>query len=146
MDAQLIKAAGAGLGTGKQKMSKEDLRVYLNMMILLLILYLFYLRVFCVWFMLLDEKMIIDILCNRTKSQMDAIDNCLRKRHNVTLQDYITSELSGNLSKFLSYSQMTNAEFDALMIHEAFSGFGSDKRMVIMIVCSRDYERLKAAK
>ena len=54
--------------------------------------------------------------------------------------------MGGNLELFLTYCQLAENEFDALLLKEAFSGLGCDKTVVLEIICTRSYERLHAAK
>eukprot|EP00604_Paraphysomonas_vestita_P002730 CAMPEP_0174818444 /NCGR_PEP_ID=MMETSP1107-20130205/1112_1 /TAXON_ID=36770 /ORGANISM="Paraphysomonas vestita, Strain GFlagA" /LENGTH=757 /DNA_ID=CAMNT_0016030273 /DNA_START=360 /DNA_END=2633 /DNA_ORIENTATION=+ len=93
-----------------------------------------------------DERLVVQILCARTKDQLDAIDQVFLSKHNRTLKQYIKKEMGGNLELFLTYCQLAEDEFDALMLKEAFSGFGSDKNVILEIICTRSYERLQAAK
>ena len=72
-----------------------------------------------------DERMVVSILCTRTKAQIDRIDLIFRQRYfllflidlnslydhkyiryNQTLKEYIEREMGGNLKVFLSYTQM----------------------------------------
>lgn len=93
-----------------------------------------------------DERLVVQILCARTKEQLDAIDQIFLNKHNRTLKQYIQKEMGGNLELFLTYCQLAEDEFDALMLKEAFSGFGCDKSVILEIICTRSYERLNAAK
>lgn len=93
-----------------------------------------------------DERLVVQILCARTKEQLDAIDQIFIKKHNKTLKDYIKKEMGGNLEKFLIYAQLAEEEFDALLLKEAFSGFGCDKTLILEIICTRSYDRLHATK
>lgn len=90
--------------------------------------------------------MVVQILCARTKDQMDRIDNIYREKHGRTLKEYINREMGGNLARFLSYMQMSEAEFDAHTLKDAFSGIGCDKKVVLEVLCTRPFERLLAAK
>jgi hypothetical protein len=93
-----------------------------------------------------DERLVVQILCARTKDQLDSIDQIFIKRHNRTLKDYIQREMGGNLELFLTYCQLAEDEFDALMLKKAFSGLGCDKTLVLEIICTRPFERLQATK
>ncbi len=90
-----------------------------------------------------DERLVASILCARSKAQLDNIDQLYRVRYNRTLKEYIERELGGNLEKFLSYTQMTEPEFDSYILNKAFSGIGSDKEVIIEVFCTRPYERLR---
>lgn len=93
-----------------------------------------------------DESVVISILCARTKAQLDAIDLIYRERYHQSLKDFISSELSGDLGELLSYTQLSEVEFDAAILHKAFTGIGCDKELVIEVACTRSAARLQAAK
>jgi hypothetical protein len=93
-----------------------------------------------------DDKLVIDVLCSRTKGQLDTIDLVYRKQYNKSLSEYISSAMSGNLKRFLQYMQMYDSEFDIVVLKKAFDGIGCDKQVVVEVVCTRPYERLKKSK
>jgi len=94
-----------------------------------------------------DDKLVIDVLCSRTKTQLDAIDLAYRaKYNNKTLAEYISSSTSGNLKRFLQYMQMYDSEFDIVVLKKAFDGIGCDKQVVVEVLCTRSYDRLKKSK
>jgi annexin A7/11 len=93
-----------------------------------------------------DERLVCDVLCNRTKSQMDAIDLIYRDKHKRTLKEYIEREMGGNLETFFTYMQMSEQEFDSYILHKAFTGFGTNEAAIIEIVCTQSYARLAAAR
>lgn len=57
-----------------------------------------------------DERMVVSVLCSRTKAQIDRIDNIFRQRYKRTLKEYIEREMGGNLKTFLSYTQMAEVK------------------------------------
>ena len=77
---------------------------------------------------------------------MEIIDQLYRQAHGVTLKEYCDKEMGGNLSKFLKYLQMDEAEFDSYILRKAMEGFGTNEGMIIETVCSRSYTRLSAAR
>jgi hypothetical protein len=93
-----------------------------------------------------DEKLVIDVLCSRTKTQLDAIDLVYRAKYNKTLAEYISSSTSGNLKRFLQYMQMYDSEFDIVVLKKAFDGIGCDKQVIVEVLCTRSWERLKKSK
>lgn len=93
-----------------------------------------------------DERMVVSILCTRTKDQIERIDLAFRQKHNRTLKDYIQREMGGNLQTFLTYTQMAEEEFDALQLYEAFKGIGCNKAIVVEILTTRSWPRLQAAR
>lgn len=94
-----------------------------------------------------NNRSVIEILCCRTKSEMEDIDFIYRSRFQKSLYDFISSEISGDeLSQFLTYMQMSESELDAFLLRKAFSGMGCDTNAVIEIMCTRDFARLQGAK
>jgi hypothetical protein len=93
----------------------------------------------------IDERAIIDILCTRNKDHLDAIDVFMRRENNQTLKEFIESEISGDLGKFLGYTQMTTDEFDGYLLNKAFSGISCDQDLIIELMTTRSYNRLREA-
>ena len=93
-----------------------------------------------------DERAVVNIMCCRTKDQLESIDMLYRQRYGRTLQEYCERELSGDLREFLVYTQMDEDECDAHLLRSAFSGMGCDKNLVVEIVVGRSSPRLAAAR
>lgn len=93
-----------------------------------------------------DERLVVSTLCSRTKSQLDAVDLKMRAKYNRTLREYIEKEMGGNLAEFLTFMQYGEAEFDAHLLKNAFSGLGCEKDLVVEVLCTRSYKRLLAAR
>jgi hypothetical protein len=93
-----------------------------------------------------DERLVVSILCSRTKAQLDAIDLIYRERFHQTLREYIEKEMGGDLSEMLSYTQMKEDELDAFLLRKAFQGVGCNKELVVEIVCTRSAARLQNAR
>ena len=88
----------------------------------------------------------VQILCARSKSQLEAIDVAYRRDYKTTLVQYIEKEMGGNLSRFLLYTQMLEPEFDSFLIDRAVSGIGCDKDSIVEILTTRPFERIQAAR
>lgn len=93
-----------------------------------------------------DERMVVSILCTRTKAQLDAVDLMYRERYGCSLRQYCEDELSGDLEEFLVYTQMEEDECDAHMLREAFEGIGCNENIVVEVCVGRTSERLAAAR
>ncbi len=93
-----------------------------------------------------DERLVVQILCARTKEQLDGIDQVMLVKHNRSLKPYIEKEMGGDLERFLTYCQLSEEEFDAALLKKAFSGLGCDKSLVLEVICTRPYQRLLAAR
>lgn len=92
-----------------------------------------------------DIPTVVQILCRRTKSQLDAIDLKYREKYdNKTLRDFCRTSLSGDLEQFAIYAQMGEAEFDSHIMLTAFAGMGCNKANVVEILTTRHYGRIQA--
>jgi hypothetical protein len=89
---------------------------------------------------------LISVLCARSKADLKQVDLYYRETHNCSLKDLINKETSGDLAKFLSYTQMKQEDFDAYVLKRACDGLGTNERVIMEVVCSRSYDRLIAAK
>jgi hypothetical protein len=91
-----------------------------------------------------DTSTVVQILCRRTKSQLEAIDLKYREMYDgTTLHDFCKSSLSGDFEQFAVYTQMSEAEFDTHIMLKAFSGMGCNKAKVIEILTTRHYGRIQ---
>jgi annexin A7/11 len=93
-----------------------------------------------------DERMVVNIMCSRTKAQLDAVDMIYRERYHRSLREYCERELSGDIEEFLVYTQMDEDEADAHMIHKAFSGIGHNSKVVLEVFIGRTSKRLQDAR
>jgi hypothetical protein len=82
-----------------------------------------------------DVGLIIDVMCSKTKSELDAVDLAYRRMFdNKTLKGFVDGALGGDLAEFLGYMQMEEEEFDSYVLHKAFKGMGCDKDVVRLVV------------
>lgn len=93
-----------------------------------------------------DERLVVDCLCPRTKSQLRRIDLIYREKYGKSLAEYLESAVGGNLRKFLTYCQMDDSEFDVVVLKKAFDGIGCDKKILVEVICSRPAGRLLQSK
>lgn len=92
-----------------------------------------------------NERDVIQVICHRTKDQLDLVDDLFRAKGS-SLKQFIVDELDGNLEDFLEYTQMEEDEFDAIMLYEAFKGLGCDEKAVVEVLTTRSFKRLHNAK
>ena len=90
--------------------------------------------------------MVVNVLCKRTKSQLDAIDMAFREKYNCTLREYVKKEMGSSLAQFLVYIQMSEAEFDCHIMEKAFAGLGCDSHVLVEMLTTRSWRRLQAAR
>jgi hypothetical protein len=87
-----------------------------------------------------DDALLINVLCNRTKDQIKAIDEAYRNLSlnsgRRTLRACIKDECSGNYGNFLQYLTQSRGSFLAEQLRQAMDGIGCDKKIVNEIFCS----------
>jgi annexin A13 len=82
-----------------------------------------------------DDDLLISLLCQRTKSQIQAIARSYQQVYNKPLKQVIENECGGNYKKFLLYLCDTRGEFLSNQIRSAMSGLGCDKSLVNELIC-----------
>ncbi|CBN78900.1 conserved unknown protein [Ectocarpus siliculosus] len=92
-----------------------------------------------------NEGRVIGIICTRTKSQVERIDEMYRTMYGMTLREQLEKDLSGDLKTFMVYTQMETQEFDALLMKKAMAGIGTDEDIMIMLLTTRDNAAIAAA-
>jgi hypothetical protein len=95
---------------------------------------------------MVDERMLVSILCRRTKAQLESIDQVYRAAFDTTLKAYVENSTGGNLEDFLVFTQMSEAEFDSYCLFKAFEGIGCNKKIVTEILTTRSFSRIQAAR
>lgn len=82
-----------------------------------------------------DDDLLISILCQRTKSQIQNISNYSDKLYSNTLKEIINNECSGNYKKFLLFLCETRGEYLYGQLKDAMGGLGCDKSLVNELLC-----------
>lgn len=82
-----------------------------------------------------NDDLLISILCQRTKSQIQAIARSYEQVYNKPLKKVIASECGGNYKQFLLFLCETRGEYLCHQIRAAMSGLGCDKSLVNELVC-----------
>ena len=96
---------------------------------------------------MVDERLVVSILCARSKSDLKQVDLVYREKHGGrSLKEYIQREMGGDLARFLSYTQMREEDFDAFILKKACDGLGTNERVIMEVVCTRSFDRLMSAK
>jgi annexin A7/11 len=78
-----------------------------------------------------DEKVLIHIICNRSRQQLAAIEIAFKARFGKDLKKEIKSEVSGNFKKVLVYRFKTQFELKRRGIMKAVKGMGTNERRLI---------------
>ncbi|XP_040296297.1 annexin A6 [Bufo bufo] len=91
-----------------------------------------------------DEDTIIDILTKRSNNQRQAIKQAFKSHFGRDLMADLKSELSGTLAKLILGLMMTPAQFDAKQINKAIVGAGTDEKVLIEILATRNNQEIQA--
>ncbi|XP_046452272.1 annexin B9-like [Daphnia pulex] len=95
-----------------------------------------------------DEKVLISILCHRTRDQRVSINHAYKAGYGKDLESAIKSELGGCFENLMVALCLPLAEFMAREVHHAISGIGTNEGTLIEILCSgtnQDIREMNAA-
>lgn len=90
-----------------------------------------------------DEKLIIEVMGNRSNSQRLKIKDIFKTLYGRDLVEDLKSETSGNFQKLLTALLLGPVEFDCIEIRKAIQGLGTDNSTLIEILTSRSNKRIK---
>lgn len=93
-----------------------------------------------------DDSLLISILTQRTKSQIQSINKYYHDSYKLPLKESIIDECNGNYKKFLVYLCESRGEYLAGRIKEAMSGLGSDKTLINELICLSTKEEVTQMK
>lgn len=93
-----------------------------------------------------NDSKLINIVCARTKTQLDRIDQVYREKYERSLREQIEGETSGNYAKMLVYSLMAPEEFGAAMVDRACKGLGTDELLLTETLAFRSNAEIAALK
>ncbi|KAG8438926.1 hypothetical protein GDO86_005202 [Hymenochirus boettgeri] len=91
-----------------------------------------------------DEDTIIDIITKRSNPQRQEILKAFKSHFGRDLMADLKSELSGTLSKVILGLMMTPAQFDAKQLNKAMAGAGTDEKVLIEILATRNNKEIEA--
>jgi hypothetical protein len=96
-----------------------------------------------------DDETLILIICNRTKSQLVAIDAYYRgmelNSSNKTLVEKL-EKLGGNYGEFMRYLAETRDQFNAHMLRKAVDGMGCSTELVNEVFCTASNAEIRGMK
>ncbi|XP_068729610.1 uncharacterized protein [Montipora capricornis] len=90
-----------------------------------------------------DKDTIVAILGARTNKQRQEIASSYQQKYSKNLTEDLKSELSGKFEDVMVTLMMVPQSYDAVSLHDAMSGFGTDEQVLIEILSSRSYEEIQ---
>eukprot|EP00904_Undaria_pinnatifida_P009673 jgi/Undpi1/5836/HiC_scaffold_2.g01110.m1 len=81
-----------------------------------------------------NEGNLINTLCNRTKSQLDAVDLKYHAKYESSLLKVVSSDVSGNFGKMIRYSLLDTDAYGAEVFTIATKGLGTNEDVLIDLV------------
>lgn len=93
-----------------------------------------------------DEKVLIEILGTRSNEQIQAIVLAFKTQFGKDLADDLKSETSGNFRQTILHRLYTPTKYDATQLHDAIKGAGTNEKVLIEILCTRNNAEIKAIK
>lgn len=93
-----------------------------------------------------DEKVLIDILGTRPLEQVIQTVLAFKTQFGKDLVDDLKSETSGNFREVLVARCYKPRVYDAMSLHSAIKGAGTDEKVLIEILCTRNNQEIKEIK
>ncbi|XP_077157203.1 annexin A3 [Paroedura picta] len=90
-----------------------------------------------------DEKTLIDILTSRSNAQRLMIAGQYRQASGKDLKDALKADLSGHLEDVMVALVTPPAAFDAKQLKKAMKGSGTNEKVLIEILASRNNRQMK---
>jgi len=93
-----------------------------------------------------DEKVLIKIICNRSRQQLQAVEAAFKAKYHKDLKKEIKSETSGWFKKVLVYRFKTPFDLKRRGLLKAVKGAGTNERRLIDILAFTPNAELQAIK
>ncbi|XP_067031919.1 ribosome-binding protein 1-like isoform X8 [Acropora muricata] len=90
-----------------------------------------------------DKDAVVAILGRRTNKQRQDIAASYQEKYSKNLADDLKYEFSGKIEEAIVSLMMLPECYDAVSLHDAMSGFGTDEQVLIEILSSRSYEEIQ---
>ncbi|KFP91135.1 Annexin A6, partial [Apaloderma vittatum] len=91
-----------------------------------------------------DEGAIIEVVTQRSNAQRQQILKAYKAHYGRDLMADLKSELSGSLAKLILGLMLTPAQYDAKQLRKAVEGAGTDEKVLIEIMATRNNQEIKA--
>lgn len=92
-----------------------------------------------------DKSMLVYVLCQRTKLQLQAVARAFRAKYGADLQERLDSELSGDLGYFVRALLTPDVEYDVALLGRAVDGWGQGDEELIEFLGTRSPLEMKRA-
>jgi len=93
-----------------------------------------------------DEKLIMNILCKRSNDQRQQIKLAYKTLYGDDLTKDLVKELKGHFEDLIVALMHTMDEYDAVELHKAMKGLGTNEAVLIEILASRTNAEIHAFK
>jgi len=90
-----------------------------------------------------DEKIIIDIISNRSSLQLIEVEKKFRTLYGEDLKQMLKQELNGHLETVVIGRFYDKSWYHAFCIRRAMKGMGTDEQALVDILCSKTAKELK---
>jgi hypothetical protein len=91
-----------------------------------------------------DEKMLIKIICNRSRPQLAAIEQAFKAKYGKDLRKEIKSEVSGWFRKILLWRFQSQFEMKKKGLLKSVKGVGTNERRIIDVLAFCPNQEMKA--
>ncbi|XP_048419262.2 annexin A7-like [Stegostoma tigrinum] len=90
-----------------------------------------------------NEQAIIDVVSNRSNEQRQKIKLAFKTLYGKDLIKDLKSELTGNMEEIILALFMPTTYYDAWSLRKAMEGAGTQDRVLIEILCTRDNQQIR---
>uniref|UniRef100_H3BCF7 Annexin n=1 Tax=Latimeria chalumnae TaxID=7897 RepID=H3BCF7_LATCH len=91
-----------------------------------------------------DEDTIVDIVTHRNNAQRQEILQTYKSHFGRNVMADLKSEISGDLARLILGLMMTPAQYDAKQLNKAMKGAGTDEKVLIEILATRNNREIRA--
>lgn len=93
-----------------------------------------------------DEEVIVKIMGNHTNAQRQEIAKAYKTAYGKDLSEDLKSELTGDLEEMVLALMTPTRKYDAIQLHNAISGAGTDESTIIEILCTKNNSEIEQLK
>jgi len=93
-----------------------------------------------------NEETIVNIIGNHTNAQREEIATAFKTAYGKDLSEDLKSELGGDFEECVLALLTPARKYDAIKLHEAISGVGTDEGSIIDILCTKTNSEIEEIK